>query len=77
MKISFTVVFNSAIPKTAAYLTLLAMEFSKLEYWSGLLFPFPGRPPDPVITPGSPALQADSLPTEPKGKPQNGLYLLM
>ena len=41
----------------------------KIEYWSGLPFPPPGDPPDPGIEPMSPALQADSLPTEPSGKP--------
>ena len=35
------------------------------EYWSGLPFPSPGNLPDPGIKPGSPELQADSLPTEP------------
>ena len=34
------------------------------EYWSGLPFASPGDLPDPGIEPGSPALQADSLPTE-------------
>ena len=37
--------------------------------WSGLPFPSPGDLPDPEIEPGSPALQADSLPPEPLGKP--------
>ena len=37
------------------------------EYWSGLPFPFPGDLPDPGIEPGSPSLQADSLPSEPSG----------
>ena len=32
-------------------------------------FPSPGDLPNPEIQPGSPALQADSLPTEPPGKP--------
>ena len=45
------------------------MEFSGQEYWSGLPFPSPGDLPDPGIEPGSPALQADSLPSEPPGKP--------
>ena len=40
------------------------MEFSRQEYWSGLPFPSPGTLPDPGVEPGSPALQADSLPTE-------------
>ena len=31
--------------------------------------PFPGDRPDPRIEPRSPALQADSLPSEPPGKP--------
>ena len=38
------------------------------KYWSGLPFPSPGDLPDPGIEPGSPALQADSLPSEPPGK---------
>ena len=48
------------------------MEFSRQEYWSGLLFPPPGNLPDPEIEPGSRALQSDSLPTEPPGKPHQG-----
>ena len=40
------------------------------ENWSGLHFPSPGDLPYPGIKPGSPALQADSLPTEPPGKPK-------
>ena len=47
----------------------LSTEFSRQEYWSGLPFPSPGDPPDPGIKPGSPALQTDSLPSEPSGKP--------
>ena len=45
------------------------MEFSRQEYWSGLPFPSPGDLPNPGIEPGSPALQADALPSEPPGKP--------
>ena len=45
------------------------MRFSRQEYWSGLPFSSPGDIPDPGIEPWSPALQADSLPTEPPGKP--------
>ena len=45
------------------------MEFSRLESWSGKLFPSPGDLPDPEIEPGSPALQADSLLSEPQGAP--------
>ena len=39
------------------------------KYWSELLFPPPGDMLDPGIEPGSLALQADSLPSEPQGKP--------
>ena len=46
------------------------MEFSRPEYWSGWPFPSPGDLPNPGIEPRSPALQADSLPAEPQGKPQ-------
>ena len=42
---------------------------SSQEYWSGLLCPPPGDLPNPGIEPRSPALQADSLPSEPPGKP--------
>ena len=48
----------------------LSMEFSRQEYWSGLPFPSPGDLPDPGIEPGSLALQADSLLSEPLGKPK-------
>ena len=44
------------------------MEFFRHEHWSGLPFPSPGDLPDPGIKPGSPALQADALPSEPPGK---------
>ena len=42
---------------------------SPQEYWSGLPFPCPGGLPDPGIEPRSPVLQADSLLSEPSGKP--------
>ena len=45
------------------------MELSRSEYWSGLPFPSPGYLPNSGIKPVSPASQADSLPTEPPGKP--------
>jgi len=47
----------------------LSMEFSRLEYWSGQLLPFPGDLPNPGIKPRSPTLQVDFLPAEPQGKP--------
>ena len=46
------------------------MGFSRQEYWSGLPFPSPGDLPDPGTEPRSPTLQADSLPSEPPGKPK-------
>ena len=45
-----------------------AMGFPGQEYWSGLPFPSPGDLPSPEIEPGSPTLQAYSLPSEPPGK---------
>ena len=46
-----------------------SMGFFRQEYWNGL----PCLPPEDLLNPGikpmSPALQADSLPTEPPGKP--------
>ena len=51
-------------PWTVAHQAFLSMEFLRQEYWSGLLFPSPGELPDPGIEPVSPALQADSVPSE-------------
>ena len=55
------------IPWTVARQAPLSMELDKYwkKYWSGLPCPSPGDLPDPGIEPGSPALQADSLPSEP------------
>ena len=47
----------------------LSMEFSRREYCSGFPFPSPGDLPNLRIEPGSPALQADSWPSEPPGRP--------
>ena len=44
------------------------MEFYRQEYWLGVPFPSPGDLSNPEIEPGSPAMQADSLPSEPSGK---------
>ena len=52
----------------------LSMGLSRQEYHSGLLRPSPGDLPDPGIIPTfprSPALQADSLPAKPSGKPRD------
>ena len=60
--------------------TIQSIEFSRPEYWSESPFPSPGDLPNPGIKPRSPALQEDSLPTEPQGKPKNtrvgSLFLL-
>ena len=49
--------------------TIQSMEFSRPEYWSGQPFLSPGDLPNPGIAPRSPALQVDSLPAQPQGKP--------
>ena len=51
--------------------TIQSMKFSKPEYWSGQPFPSPGDLPNSGVEPRSAALQADSLPAEPQGKPKN------
>ena len=56
-------------PWTVACQAPLSMEFSRQESWSGLPFPSAGDLPDPEIEPKSPALPADSSPTELLGKP--------
>ena len=58
-------------PWTVAHQAPLSMEFSWQEHWSGLPVPSPVDLPNPGIKPGSPALQLDSLPSEPQGKPEN------
>ena len=52
----------------------LSMRFSRQEYWSGLPFPPPGDLSDSGIEPRSSALQADSLPSEPPGKPTAAVW---
>ena len=59
-----------ATPWTVALHIPLSMGFSRQEYWSGLPFPSPGDLPNPGIEPGSPALQADALSSEPPRKPR-------
>ena len=61
-----------ATPRTVARQAPLSMGFSRQEYWSGLPFPPPGELLNSKIEPRSPALQADSLPSEPPGKPRSG-----
>ena len=63
---SHSVLFDSASPST-----IQSTEFSGPEHWSGSPSPSPGDLSNPGIEPRSPALQADSLPAEPQGKPMN------
>src|SRR5574340_27629 len=63
-----SVMSDSLLPSwTIAHQAALSMKFSRQEYWSGLPFPPPGDLPKLGTEPGSPALQADSLPPEPPG----------
>ena len=66
---SLSRVWFFATPWTVAYQAPPSMEFSKQESWRRLLFPSPGDLPNPVIESRSPALQADSLPSELPGSP--------
>ena len=58
-------------PWSVALQTPLSMEFSRQEYWNGLLFPSPDDLPNPRIEPTSPALAGGFFTTEPHGKPQD------
>ena len=60
-------------PRTVAYQAPPSMGFSRQGYWNGLPFPSPGDLPNPGTEPRSPTLQADTLPSEPRGKPQGNL----
>ena len=62
-----------ATPWTVACQASLSLGFSRQEYWSGLPFPSLGDLPKPGFESGSPTLQADSLPSEPPGKPLHTL----
>ena len=62
-----------ATPWTVAFQASPSMGFSRQEYWSGLPFPSPGDLPNPGMEPGSPALEADALTSEPPKLTQNGL----
>ena len=56
-------------PGTVTHQAPLSMRFPRKEYWSGLSFPSPQDFHDRGIEPLSPALQVDSLPSEPPRKP--------
>ena len=55
-----------ATPWTVTHQTPLSLDFSTQENWSGLSFPSPGDILDSETELRSPALQADSLPSEPQ-----------
>ena len=67
------VMSDCATPWTVAGQAPLSMEFYRQEYWSGWPFPSAEDLPNLEIEWESPALQANSLPSEPPGKPINVL----
>ena len=70
--LSHSVVSDSLWPQGLYPARLLCpWRFSREEYWSALPCPSPGDPPNAGIEPRSPALQVDSLPSEPPEKPKN------
>ena len=64
-----------ATPCTVACQLPLSMG-QRQEYWSGLTFPSPEDLPDPEIEPGCPALQANSLPSEPPREAHYSTYCM-
>ena len=67
-----SIVSNSfETPWTVAHQAPLSMEFSRQELWCGLPFPSRKDLPNLGIKPRSPVLEADSLPSQPSGKPYN------
>ena len=71
LMLSHSVMSDSGTLWTIAHHSPLSLGFFRQEYWSGLSIPSPGDLPDPGIKPASPvapALQGDTLPTEPLGK---------
>ena len=66
--LSRSVVFNSATPWTAARQAPLSMGVLQTRVLEWVACPPPGNLPNPGIKPRSPALQADSLPSEAPGK---------
>ena len=61
---------EAVTPGTVAHRAPLSVGFPRQQYWSELPFPSPGDFPNPGTEPRSPALQADSLLSEPPGKPK-------
>ena len=73
--VTLSVVSDSATPWAVACQAPLSIGFSRQEYWVGLPFSSPGDLPNPGIKHGSPALQADSLPSEPLGRTERCLNI--
>ena len=69
--VSLSHVWLFLTPWTVVCQASLSMGLSRQEYWSGLPFPPPGDLSNSGIEPESPALQADSLLSEPSGKPNS------
>ena len=68
--VSLSVMHNSFVtPWIAAHQAPLSMRILQARYWSRLPLPSLGDLPDPGIKRRSQALQADSLLSEPLGKP--------
>ena len=64
--VSCSIVSDSFLtPWAIAHQAPLSMGFSRQKYWNWLPLPSPGSLLDTGIEPGSPALQADSLPSQP------------
>ena len=75
-KVNMDCILSGGVPQTPFDLEQ-PMVFSRQDYWSRKPFPSPGDLPDPGIEPSSLALQVDSLPSEPLGKPivkERGYY---
>ena len=74
MCVNCSVISDSAIPRAIVHQASLSTRFFRQEHWSGLPFPPPGDllgQGTESMSPVSPALQGDSLPAEPSGKPLN------
>ena len=68
---AWPVMSNSVTPWTVARQAPLSMGIlqARVLEWVAMPVPSPAHLPNPGIKPRSPALQADSLPSEPPGKP--------
>ena len=73
-KVKLLVTLDSATPP--AHRVPLSMGFSRQEYWSGLPCPSPVDLSNLGIKPRSPALQVDSLLSEPPGKPSSAQRMI-